>query len=95
MHRPSLQILLCTHSRPPDHSVGCCCHSAGAPHLLEVFRQSLRRRGVRRGVWITRTSCIMNCSRGPIVVVYPAGDWYSAVTPEQVEQILDRYLGGG
>ena len=39
-----------------------------------------------------RTGCFGLCAAGPIVVVYPEGIYYSHVTPEDVEEIVNEHL---
>jgi (2Fe-2S) ferredoxin len=46
---------------------------------------------VKRG----ETPCLGVCSEGPIVVVYPDGIWYSAVTPQLLERIVVEHLKHG
>ena len=46
---------------------------------------------VKRG----ETPCLGVCAEGPIVVVYPEGIWYKAVTSELLQRIVVEHLKGG
>ena len=35
------------------------------------------------------TGCLNCCVKGPVVIDYPSGHWYGAVTPAIADAILD------
>jgi (2Fe-2S) ferredoxin len=94
LNKPSLHILVCMRERELNNPIGCSCATSGSEKVYDAFLRAMGRRSIQSGVWLSRTGCLMNCLSGPVVVVYPAGDWYSFVKPEQVDEILDKYVGG-
>ena len=55
----------------------------------------VREHGLGDRVRINKAGCFSQCGNGPMVVVYPDGVWYAAVTPADADEIVERHLIGG
>ena len=51
--------------------------------------------GLGGRVRINRSGCFSQCGNGPMVVVYPEGVWYAAVSPADAGEIVERHLVAG
>jgi (2Fe-2S) ferredoxin len=87
-------LFVCLNDRGPDHPRGSCAQK-GSEKLHEAFKAALKRRGLQGRIRANKAGCLDNCEHGCSVVVYPEGVWYGGVTPEDVEEIVERHLVGG
>ena len=80
------QILVCG---------GTGCTSSGCKKVVAQLRSSLKKHNAEKDALVVTTGCFGLCSLGPIMIVYPEGSFYSAVKPENVEQIVTEHIIGG
>ena len=71
---------------------GTGCTSSGSKTLQEAFNTSLEKFGLTEEIKMVQTGCFGLCALGPIVIVYPDGTFYSRVTPEDVDVIVEEHL---
>jgi len=82
-----------------------CCSARGSGKMLEALRKEIAVQGLTDEVQITLCGSLGLCERGPNMVVYPDGIWYSGVRPEDVPElvrthfqegrVVERLLNGG
>lgn len=94
MVSPKYHIFVCTSCRTNGKQQGFC-YSKQSVDIVSTFMEEIDSRDLSGEVMLTNTGCFGICSQGPIVVVYPEGVWYGAVTPDDVEEIMDKHIEGG
>ena len=71
---------------------GTGCTSSGSKTLQAAFADSLEKFELTEEIKMVQTGCFGLCALGPIVIVYPDGTFYSRVTPEDVDTIVEEHL---
>jgi (2Fe-2S) ferredoxin/predicted O-methyltransferase YrrM len=72
-----------------------CCSARGSAAVIEALRREVAARGLTDRVLVTACGSIGLCERGPNMVVYPEGVWYSGVRPEDVAEIVTSHFEEG
>jgi (2Fe-2S) ferredoxin len=88
-----------------------CGERRNSAALHEGLRELIEARGLGQQVTLGWETCFGHCIRGPNVLVYDTDEvrgWqvyagldassavlYNRVTPEELERMLDKHLGGG
>jgi (2Fe-2S) ferredoxin len=96
MAQPSYEkhVFVCTNRRDPGNPKGCCAEK-GAEQIREVFKKEIAERGLKARMRANAAGCLDQCSKGPAVVVYPEGVWYTVPTPADALEIVEQHLVGG
>ena len=74
---------------------GTGCTSSSSQKIAAALEKALADNGLDKEVKVVRTGCFGLCALGPIMIVYPEGTFYSRVTPENVDEIVESHLKNG
>jgi len=85
-------VFICDQDKPDGAP---CCKARGSAATIAAFRREIASRGLMDEVQLTVCGSLGVCERGPNMVVYPEGVWYSAVTAEDVAEIVESHFHGG
>ena len=71
------------------HGTGCT--SSKSPEILEKLRKILEEKNIEN-VRVIMTGCFGLCAKGPIVIIRPEDTFYSNVTPNDCEEIIQTHI---
>ena len=72
-----------------------CPEQGDTEKFVKILRERAKQAGRTTDVRINKAGCFSQCGHGPMLVVYPEGTWYAAVTPDDAEEIIQRHVIGG
>lgn len=87
-----LHVYVCTQEKPQGLP---SCTVSGSAAVLDALRGEVMRAGLDDEVQVTTCGSLGLCTRGPNLVVYPEGVWYSGVRVEDVGEIVAEHFRGG
>ncbi|SFM97125.1 (2Fe-2S) ferredoxin [Formivibrio citricus] len=87
-------VFFCLNQRGAGES---CCNNLGATELFEYAKERIRilKLGIPGKVRINKAGCLGRCDKGPLLVIYPEGVWYSYTNQNDIDQIIDEHIIGG
>jgi NADP-reducing hydrogenase subunit HndC len=85
-------VYLCTQEKPDNAP---CCAARGSQAVLEALRAELGKAGLGHEVQVTTSGSVGLCERGPNMVVYPEGVWYTGVQLADVPEIVREHFVHG
>lgn len=74
---------------------GTGCTSSGSSKIIEKLEEEFAAKGLTDKIQIVKTGCFGLCERGPIMIVYPEGSFYSRVNVDEIPRIVDEHLING
>ena len=74
------------------HGTGCT--SSKSPEILANLRKILEEKNIEN-VRVIMTGCFGLCAKGPIVIIRPEDTFYSNVTPDDCEEIIQTHIVEG
>ena len=93
MEKPARHIFVCGSFRASGDPQGIC-HKKGSAGLLNYLEGELTDRGMT-DVFVSLTTCLKVCDRGPAMVIYPDNLWYGGIESEDdIDEILDALEDG-
>ena len=71
---------------------GTGCLSSGNDRILENLKKKIKDLGKEEEIRIVKTGCVGFCEKGPIVKILPDNTFYAEVTPDDVDEIINKDL---
>ena len=71
---------------------GTGCTSSKSDQIAAKMEAKIKSEGLDKEVKVVQTGCFGLCALGPIMVVYPEGAFYSKVTVDDVDEIVEEHL---
>lgn len=92
MTSPEHHLFVCGSFRANGSPAGACAKKESLA-LVQQLQEEVDSRGLGN-VMVSMTGCLNCCVNGPVVVDYPAGNWYKGVTAAAAEEIIDAIENG-
>src|ERR1022692_3179978 len=82
-------VFVCDQQKPEGVP---CCSARGSRKVVDALRGEVAAQGLADEVQITPCGSLGLCERGPNMVVYSEGVWYSGVSPNDVPELVRSHF---
>lgn len=82
-------IFICENLRP-ENSGGASCGVHKTSEFRAKMKASLQQKGLHKQYRVNRSGCLGQCAKGPVMVIYPQGLWYSGFSASDVDEIIEE-----
>ena len=79
-------VLVCVNDRQGARK---SCADGQALAMKDLLKDEVARRGWKPRVRVSQCGCLGLCEKGPNIMIYPQGIWFSGVTEKDAPSILD------
>ena len=96
MKKPKYHVFVCNGTKANGKQVGIC-HQRGSRDIFLKLDKLVSEYNISDEVLVSSCGCFRNhiSQKGPNMVVYPDGIWYSGVSIDDVEEIVQSHLKNG
>lgn len=84
-------LFVCTHAREGGR-VACANPGRGGVELCEALKDGVKKAGLKGRVRVARSGCLDLCEQGPNVFLYPSGEWFSGLKPEDAPTLVAKLV---
>ncbi len=74
---------------------GTGCKASESATIVEKLNKELSKMSLQDEVQVVTTGCFGFCEKGPIVKILPDNTFYTSVTPDDVEEIIEEHIVKG
>lgn len=71
---------------------GTGCTSSHSAQIMNELEVQLAKHGLTNEIKVIKTGCFGLCEKGPIMIVYPEGVFYSRVTADDIPEIVEEHI---
>ena len=81
-------LFICTNQKDNNKQ---CCANGNASEMLAYAKQKAASLGLNKEskFRVSGSGCMGRCADGPVLVIYPRGEWYTYNSKEDIDRILN------
>jgi (2Fe-2S) ferredoxin len=101
LRETALQLKIGDYTRHVFLCVGeACCSKEQGDEAWKALKDGLKARNLSlssgpSACYRTKAGCLRVCMGGPILVVYPEGNWYGGMTADRIPQFIEQQIVQG
>lgn len=86
-------MFICTNQKSNNKQ---CCADNNACEMVEYAKQKAKDLGLTKEskFRVSSSGCMGRCAEGPVLAVYPSGNWYTYQNRDDIDKILKSIVSG-